>query len=341
MDESRYQTRVGAALMLVLLVAIVFTVTILPRIEWGKHVRLMVTFHELGGLRSGASVVVAGRVVGTIERVDRSDDVSAGDRTKVIVHIALRASYAARVHHDSDFFVSSHGPLSERYLEIANRIEQSDELPGLQQGEVVVGVDPPSIDRVLQNTWNNLLVARRFLEAVGPSARELMVQVRSLNVQLNATSPVFRGYWDIAGQAVALVDQVDMLQKNVGGSQSIATVRRLTQQASDVLKQLQIELDGVAAEFAKLQGPELARLSDGGSRAIARAKVAVSSLQSLVAHVDPVLANVDALVAILARGEGSLLRIMTDPEFPEDTKELGKILKRTPWRTISHPFDIK
>ena len=28
---------------------------------------------------------------------------------------------------------------------------------------------------------------------------------------------------------------------------------------------------------------------------------------------------------------------MHDPEFPEDAKELGKILKRQPWKLIDHP----
>jgi hypothetical protein len=28
---------------------------------------------------------------------------------------------------------------------------------------------------------------------------------------------------------------------------------------------------------------------------------------------------------------------MNDPEFPEDAKELGKILKRQPWKVINRP----
>ena len=44
---------------------------------------------------------------------------------------------------------------------------------------------------------------------------------------------------------------------------------------------------------------------------------------------------------IIARGEGTIGRIQHDPEFPEDAKELGKILKRTPWRVIGHPQDLE
>ena len=55
--------------------------------------------------------------------------------------------------------------------------------------------------------------------------------------------------------------------------------------------------------------------------------------------VDPLLATVDDIAARFARHEGSIGRLMHDPEFPEDAKELGKILKRRPWRVIAKPSD--
>ncbi|MCX5741559.1 MAG: hypothetical protein NT062_03565, partial [Proteobacteria bacterium] len=66
--------------------------------------------------------------------------------------------------------------------------------------------------------------------------------------------------------------------------------------------------------------------------AIDRAKLALDKL-------DPLLANVAVIGDRLARGEGSIGRLMTDPEFPEDAKELGKILKRQPWKIIARPPD--
>ena len=56
-------------------------------------------------------------------------------------------------------------------------------------------------------------------------------------------------------------------------------------------------------------------------------------------QVEPLLAKVDDISGRLARGEGSLGLLMKDPEFPEDAKELGKILKRQPWKVIAKPKD--
>jgi hypothetical protein len=57
------------------------------------------------------------------------------------------------------------------------------------------------------------------------------------------------------------------------------------------------------------------------------------------------LEGVAASVRVVAerwqRREGTLGRLLTDPEFPEDAKELGKILKRQPWRIFGHPDDSR
>ena len=57
----------------------------------------------------------------------------------------------------------------------------------------------------------------------------------------------------------------------------------------------------------------------------------------VIDKIDPLLAQVEAVQQHIARGDGSLLKLMHDPEFPEDAKELGKILKRQPWKIINRP----
>ena len=51
------------------------------------------------------------------------------------------------------------------------------------------------------------------------------------------------------------------------------------------------------------------------------------------------LARLDELAARIASGEGSIGRIMSDPELPEDTRDLGKYLKRHPWKILETPAD--
>ena len=66
-------------------------------------------------------------------------------------------------------------------------------------------------------------------------------------------------------------------------------------------------------------------------------RAAIDRVKADIAKVEPLLAQVDALNQSLARGEGSIMKLMRDPEFPEDAKELGKIMKRQPWKIIDRP----
>ncbi len=348
MDESRFQTRVGGLVLLALLGAIVFTIAILPRIEWGKQVRVAVYFHDLGGLRVGAPVMVAGRHVGELESVDRvaqpvaqldGGTVSA-ESPLVVVRIVLRASYAARVHVNSDFFVASQGPLSQRYIEIANR---SDVEPAraLSSGDRLRGIDPPSIDRVLERAWNQMAIAKRFLDEVSPAAHELGVELRSLVAHLDELSPTTQGYISLVSQAAGLFEQLEQLRGQTGGAATVARTQQLMQRATQLFTQLRASVATIDEKLAVLRGPELTRLNAGAQRMTAQVHIATTALRKLMERVEPVLANIEGAAQMLARGEGSLIRLMTDPEFPEDTKELGKILKRTPWRIIGHPSDAK
>lgn len=348
MDESRFQTRVGGLVLLALLGAIVFTVAILPRIEWGKQVRVALYFHDLGGLRVGAPVMVAGRHVGEIESVDRVaepevrlDGGAVGTEPPlVVVRIALRANYAARVHINSDFFVASQGPLSQRYIEIANR---SDLEPArvLSSGDRLRGIDPPSVDRVLERAWNQMAIAKRFLDEVAPVAHELGGELRRLVAQLDELSPTTQGYISLVSQAVGLFEQLEQLRGQTGGAATVARTQQLMQRATALLTQLRASMATIDEKLAVLRGPELTRLTAGAQRMTKQVQSAISALRDLMDRVAPVLANIEGATQMLARGEGSLMRLMTDPEFPEDTKELGKILKRTPWRIIGHPPDAK
>ena len=68
------------------------------------------------------------------------------------------------------------------------------------------------------------------------------------------------------------------------------------------------------------------------SRLVRRARALSTKLAS-------VEASVDVIATRWKRREGTLGRLLSDPEFPEDAKELGKILKRQPWRIFAHPDD--
>lgn len=335
-QDVQLARKVGAVTMGVLALAIIFFVFIEGRIEWGRHMRVRVYFHATGGLVEGAPFVVAGREVGTIEAIALSPKGAAtplnGDEG-VEVRVSIDLAEARRLVR-GDVFVASRGPLSARYLELGPP-ETNDRVP-LHEKDQLLGRDPPSLDRVIQRTWDNLQIVGGFLDEVRPQVAALRVELDQLQTTLQGIAP-----------EVALRDDVDALIAEatrtydaLGGRPGldhidavVAHTHATIAQARAMIAALRTRADTLSTGLDHLR----ARLGDKGRQAVASVELAIDRVRAAIDKIDPLLAQVDAIQQRIERGEGSLMKLMHDPEFPEDAKELGKILKRQPWKIIDHP----
>jgi hypothetical protein len=339
--------KVGAISLALLGLAIGFFVFVYDRIEWGHHVRIRVYFHTAGSLHEGGAFVVAGRSVGVIESIALSPRGARsplnGDEG-VVITVALEARDAARFDRAGDVFVASRGALAERYLELG---PPDDTHAGtmLREGDELLGKDPPSLDRVLQRTWDNLTALAAFRDEVRPELEALRTQVTELRAHLDPTSATAIANADMIvpmfGELSGLVDQAHTLRDTgLGGEAGRAHLgevidrsRALIAATSADFAKLEVNATALRAGLERLRG----RLGTKGDAAIASVELAIDRVKEDIDKVEPLLAQVDALDRSLARGDGSLMKLMRDPEFPEDAKELGKIMKRQPWKIIDRP----
>lgn len=313
MIEARTARTVGAVALCVLAAAVAFVVFLLDRIEWHHYTRAVVFFRDTGGLREGAPFVVAGRSVGSVESIalsPRGAHGPLGGDEGVAVAIAFTGNVPM-----GDVFVASRGPLSERYLELAPTTGL------LREGTQLRGADPPSMDRVLNRTWDNLQTASKFLAEVKPEFEALRTQVRALVATLNDFDlPAVAG---LALEIGAARDEARKLQIPSLPAFDTTSLRADLARLSERLAALDA---GIQVARGHL---DIDRIADGAERAIANARVAIAKL-------DPLIATVEALQRAI--DSGSVAKLMHDPEFPEDAKALGKIMKRHPWRIIVHPL---
>lgn len=347
-QDQRLTRRIGAVTLVLLTLAIIFFVFIYPQIEWGKHIRLKVYFHTTGGLREGAPFVVAGKNVGRIEAialVPRGAKPMLGDEEGVEVRVAIESRAAERIMYGGDIFVTSAGAFSARYLEIGPAPEAGTRLPDgtiavaprpLREGDEILGRDPPSLDRVLNRTWDNMNTMRAFADAVRPDMDALTAEVDNLRATLQQIAPDV----NLGDDLVALIDEGRRTYAALGGEPGVASIRATIDrggatfdQARSTIAKLRDSADKLGASLDVLS----ARVGTQGAEAIAKVQLAIDRVRAAIDKVDPMLAQVDALQQRFARGDGSLLKLMRDPEFPEDAKELGKILKRQPWKIINRP----
>ena len=352
-QDVRLTRRVGAVTLVLLAFGIAFALFIAPRIEWGRHIRVRVYFQHTGGLREGAPVVVAGQPIGRIEAIARSPHGAPGPLgggEGVVATAAISAHMASRLPRDGDFFISSRGALGERYLEVgpanaanaATATAPATTRP-LADGDELRGRDPPTLDRVLERTWNNLTIAREFGRAVQPEIAQLRERLAALGETLDGLIAEAAGASGLLPDAAALRAEVRALREvGLGGDRGLAQAdavlagtRALIARARGTLDALAPPADAAVSSAAALRD----RLATRGPPVRERWKLAIARARDALTRVDALLAKVAELRGRLERGEGSLGRLMRDPEFPEDAKELGKILKRQPWKIFDRPPD--
>jgi ABC-type transporter Mla subunit MlaD len=350
LTEERLKLRVGTVSLAVIALAIVFFVFIFDRIEWGSHTRVRVYFHHVGSLREGAAFVVAGRNVGTIETIGLSPRGEPGPLNGdegVVVTVAIESAMARRLDRSGDVFVASRGALSERYLELGPPQEgQAGTM--LAEGDKLLGRDPPSLDRVLQRTWDNLTALGGFTADIKPELDALRAQVDELRGHfaaaggnLDALIPGIERLGPLVDDASAISTEITQLrERGLGGEAGLAKLAEVVTHARAILAAGRVSLDKLDTSATTLRaGFEgmRSRLGAKGDQAIAAVELAIDHVRADIAKIDPMLAQIEAFNQRLARGEGSIMKLMHDPEFPEDAKELGKILKRQPWKIIGRP----
>jgi ABC-type transporter Mla subunit MlaD len=340
-QDVKLSRTVGAVGLVVGIFAIVFFVFIWDRIEWGPHVRIKVYFHTTGGLQEGAPLVVAGRDVGKVEMIMLSPRGAPGPLNGdegVVVSVKVEKKWAQRITWGGDVFVTSRGALSGKYLEIGPPPQPGASIAeSVKAGnDKIAGRDPPSLDRVLQRTWDNLTTTRMFAEDVRPAMNELTTQIDALRATLDTIAPdvAFREDLD------ALIAEARATKAALGGDAGLDRMSQVIENSGSTLAmarsniaKLRESADLLSAGLGQLQG----RLGTKGAEAVAHVEQAIDRVKAAIDKIDPLLAQAQELQAALERGDGSLMKLMHDPEFPEDAKELGKILKRQPWKLIDRP----
>jgi ABC-type transporter Mla subunit MlaD len=326
--DERLTRRVGAVVLVLAVMTVIFVVVVLDRLQPdGVHVRIR--FAEVVGLPPGAAVKLLGEDIGVVRRIAIA---TAADG--VVVDVVLEPAWAKRIPINADFFVDARSALAPRYVAIGPPREGAPPGRKLVEGDEVIGVSPPNLDRILQRTWDNLEEVSRFLEALRPatarmdaSAARLSGTLDTLDPRPGASAELRARAGDVIGSAQALVDDL-----RAGGFDPAAVAR------------LGVQIDGFAARIettvAALRG-DIARvrtavvgLAAVGPDLSARLGVALLAADRTLGQAEELAAAVRGVIADATAGSGAIAAFAADFETIDDIKELTKELKREPWRLI-------
>lgn len=258
--DERLARRVGAIALLVMVAASACFVFLLDRIALGSPTRIRVMFRHTAGLREHAALVVAGQPIGRIEAIvpvlHGAGGALAGE-VGVAVTVAVDEGSAWKVPANAEIFVASHGPLSDKYLEVAP--PSGEPGPAIHDGLELRGADPPSLDNILQHTWTNMTTFKRFVEAVKPELDALRTQLGELRRQLDRLANdtgTGGGTFALATEARALVAATrQTYDTSLGGEAGLARFRAMVEDARRVIALARAAIDVLGPPGAAIASP--------------------------------------------------------------------------------------
>ncbi len=319
----------GAALVVALLAAIAWVVTLSDRTV-GSGVTVRVAMATTGALRVGAKVRLAGRVVGEVRGAVRT-----GGHVELTVFVAR--AYAGELRRNSEVFVATPSVLGEAYLEIGPPPHQAPRAEPVRDGDLLVGVDPPEIDKLLVRSEESIRRALALLRENRPALDELLAAGDELLATLSGL-PADRGQLRrIADQATLAFAAGGALVSSLREADAVARTRRLAHELGAIADRAGPELSRLGARLDRAleRVDALTRIFDDDRRE--RDARAIAAARRAVAAGERVAAAVRALVAMIDRGDGTIGGLLSDQELFDDLHETHRILKSQPWTFILKP----
>jgi ABC-type transporter Mla subunit MlaD len=337
--DEREQLRVGAVTLLLLVAAAAALVLRAGRVA-GRPVVATAYFTEIGSLSPGADVQVAGAPIGSVARLTlvparlsaRPDHPLVG-QPGVAVTLHIDPDAVARLPLGSQLFIANKGLFGESYIEIGPpRLETGRGRP-VRSGDELRGIDPVRLDRVLRRLTQ--LGEDPVLASLFHDLRALVAELEALGATLRASEPAPGAYRGTLAAFEALGRELAPLRQHA--LPAVGRGLQLWTRSSALLEHVDGRLAAVAPHVAALELWWSDTRTRVPPRLRERALAALGQLRSAQGRLRRLTDNVRAQIAAVRAGQGTIARLLGDPEFFDEAKELGKILKRQPWRLIGRP----
>jgi ABC-type transporter Mla subunit MlaD len=327
---------VGAAVLVAAALLVVFVVMVWPRLGSGG-VTVRVRFGIVVGLPAGASVRVAGKDIGHVESIGIARD-PASRTTGVVAVLRIDPDWAARIPVNSDFFVDARSMLAPRYIAIGPPPGGAEPARSLRDGDVVRGVDPPSLDNVLQRTWESLEEVRRFLDAIRPATATIKLSSSRLAATIDSLDPrpgAGAAMRVAVGEAAGTVEAIAAEFSAAGFDP--AEIARLVDRARVLATKIETTAAELRVQVAEVRAALEAVGARLGTPLDARVAAMLDKADHVLAAAERLAAAAKGALGDATVGRGAIAAFAADLELVDDVKELTKEMKRQPWNFLGRP----
>jgi len=251
--------------------------------------RLVTYFENVQGLVASAPVLLAGKTIGTVQRVSFAP--VAGNLPPVRVDLQVEKSVADRIRSDSVASIGTIGLLGDKYVELSMG---SADARVLQPGDEIASVSPLDV---------NVAILR---------GTQAVDQVAKLATSMNQVVTQFGEHMGGKKLALAMTSITNLVQQIEEGRGLLHGLIYDPYEGSELesVKHTVGNIDAIFAEIANGDGllHQLIYASGHDEKVLTRALEAAS-------HLNSVLEKIDA-------GTGTLGLMVNDPTLYEDVKRL-------------------
>lgn len=302
------QTRVGL-LVLAALVTLVATVLSLDeqRHFWERKVPYEVHFARSNGLQEGAPVGLSGVSIGTVAAITFPEDVAAR-YLQVTIHV--KGAAASRIRRNTLASIRTIGLLGDRYIELTPGTNDAD---ALEAGGIIPSIDPTDYEALFGQSGD---VVTNFAE-VTAQVKDVLGHVQrgeGLLGGLIHNREVGEGTLEDLRQSMAHLE---------ASTESLVTIVQRVERGEGLLGQLVRETPDSRRLMANLN--EAARSVNAmanGRGAVPRLFEDKAYAERVLGSLDRTIANLEQITAKLARGEGSLGKLVHDDTLYNDASNV-------------------
>jgi phospholipid/cholesterol/gamma-HCH transport system substrate-binding protein len=337
-DTRSLEVKVGALILISIGILGAF-VLVMSGVSFEKTFDLYVDFQNPGGLQTGAPVRVAGVKVGKVEELqfrDAREGAGPGgvkpQKAFVRAKLVVQEKVHGALHDDADFYVTTAGVLGEQFLSID---PGSNDKPVIAAGAVMRGIDPPRIDLFVAKAYELLDTAvtgiRNNKEALGDIAVNGASLLKNLNLMLAGN----RQHVDelmvnlVALSAEARTLTTDAKTRYVDNPKIAQTIDNIDHLSADLQRDSVPLLHDAKETLANL---DRASSAVGSPEEQAKLVRTVNDITELAGRANATVADAQALVGKIRKGEGTIGSLVMDAEVYDDLQTMVRDLKHNPWK---------
>jgi phospholipid/cholesterol/gamma-HCH transport system substrate-binding protein len=309
------QFRVGVVVIATVLITMILLMLFgkMPKVFSGKKTYYIV-FEEAPGVQDGTPVRKSGIRIGQVSRVEFARDRAGRQDTRILVTAAIEGD--KEIYEDETCLLRAN-LLGDAVLEFVREPQRAKSINPVAEGATVEGVYLPDPAQIIGKMQAGL---GESIESVTRTSNELREVGKTLTVTLQSVNGILednrqgvRSAVEQATRTLAAIDRVATSADSlIGDPQSQRTVKEQLQRLPQIVDDVQLTVRDVRATVGKLnQGIDnVALLTDKFA-----SDEFVAGLNRSMKNLDRTLAEMAQLTESLNNPDGSLGRLINDPEL--------------------------